>query len=140
MQSWPFLVSRNWLADKETLRTSSAATTKAQLWRSSFIELASKSPVTVPSAVKMGQEDLEHDRASAVKIVQEDLERDVVDHVAEDKQSKEAALRSEQAKRLSLEGSVQTLKEQMNLMQGQLVTAQQQQGTLHGGKRGRHKQ
>ena len=53
--------------------------------------------------------------------------------------SRESALRAEQAKRLSLEGSVQTLKEQMNLMQGQLVTAQQQQGTLHGGsKRGRH--
>lgn len=55
--------------------------------------------------------------------------------------AREGALRAEQAKRLSLEGSVQTLKEQMNLMQGQLVTAQQQQGTLHGGgggKRGRH--
>ena len=50
---------------------------------------------------------------------------------------REGALRAEQAKRLSLEGSVQTLKERMNLMQGQLVTAQQQQGTLHGGtKRG----
>ena len=54
--------------------------------------------------------------------------------------AREGALRAEQAKRLSLEGSVQTLKEQMNLMQGQLVTAQQQQGTLHGGsKRGHHK-
>jgi chromosome segregation ATPase len=49
--------------------------------------------------------------------------------------ARDLALRSEQAKRLSLEGSVQTLKEQMNLMQGQLVTAQQQQGTLHSGRR-----
>ena len=31
-------------------------------------------------------------------MVQEDLERDVVEHVAEDKQSKEAALRSEKTK------------------------------------------
>ena len=30
-----------------------------------------------------------------------------------------------------LEASVHSLKEQMSLMQGQLVTAQQQQGTLH---------
>ena len=42
--------------------------------------------------------------------------------------AREIALRDEQVKRLTLEGSVQTLKEQMNLMQGQLVTAQQQQG------------
>ena len=47
--------------------------------------------------------------------------------------AREIALRDEQVKRLTLEGSVQTLKEQMNLMQGQLVTAQQQQGALHGG-------
>ena len=39
--------------------------------------------------------------------------------------------------RLQLEASVHSLKEQMNLMQGQLVTAQQQQGTLHK-KAGRH--
>ena len=45
--------------------------------------------------------------------------------------TREQALRHEQAKRLTLEGSVQSLKEQMNLMQGQLVTAQQQQGTEH---------
>ena len=51
--------------------------------------------------------------------------------------AKEAALMNEQATRLSLEGSVQSLKEQMSLMQGQLVTAQQQQGTLHK-KGGRH--
>ena len=37
--------------------------------------------------------------------------------------AKEAALMNEQATRLSLEGSVQSLKEQMSLMQGQLVTA-----------------
>ena len=35
------------------------------------------------------------------------------------------------------EASVHSLKEQMSLMQGQLVTAQQQQGTLHK-KVGRH--
>ena len=52
--------------------------------------------------------------------------------------SREQALRQEQAKRLTLEGSVQSLKEQMNLMQGQLVTAQQQQGTLHKGGRKHH--
>lgn len=52
--------------------------------------------------------------------------------------AKEGSLRAEQVKRLTLEGSVSSLKEQMNLMQGQLVTAQQQQGTLH--KRGKHKQ
>ena len=54
--------------------------------------------------------------------------------------AREAALRAEQAMRLSLESSVQGLKEQMNLMQGQLITAQQQQGTLHSGRGGkRHK-
>ena len=52
--------------------------------------------------------------------------------------TREQALRHEQAKRLTLEGSVQSLKEQMNLMQGQLVTAQQQQGTLHKGGRKHH--
>ena len=53
--------------------------------------------------------------------------------------AREVTLREEQAKRLGLEGSVQSLKEQMNLMQGQLVTAQQQQGMLHGGRRkGKH--
>ena len=54
--------------------------------------------------------------------------------------AREASLRAEQAQRLSLEGSVQSLKEQMNLMQGQLVTAQQQQGSLHSGRRksGKH--
>ena len=40
--------------------------------------------------------------------------------------------------RIQLEASVHTLKEQMNLMQGQLVTAQQQQGTLHKKPGGRH--
>ena len=45
--------------------------------------------------------------------------------------TRDAALRSEQALRLSLEASVQSLKEQLNLVQGQLVTSQQQQGTLH---------
>ena len=49
--------------------------------------------------------------------------------------ARETSLRAEQAQRLSLEGSVQSLKEQMSLMQGQLVTAQQQQGTLHSGRR-----
>ena len=53
--------------------------------------------------------------------------------------AREISLQAEQAKRLTLEGSVQTLKEQMNLMQGQLVTAQQQQGTLHGGGGSRRK-
>ena len=52
--------------------------------------------------------------------------------------AKEAALMNEQATRLSLEGSVQSLKEQMSLMQGQLVTAQQQQGTLHSGRHKHH--
>ena len=52
--------------------------------------------------------------------------------------SREQALRAEQAKRLTLEGSVSSLKEQMNLMQGQLVTAQQQQGSLHRGRKGGH--
>ncbi len=52
--------------------------------------------------------------------------------------AKEAALMNEQATRLSLEGSVQSLKEQMSLMQGQLVTAQQQQGTLHAGRHKHH--
>ena len=51
--------------------------------------------------------------------------------------SKEQALRTEQSMRMQLEASVHSLKEQMNLMQGQLVTAQQQQGTLHK-KGGRH--
>ena len=40
--------------------------------------------------------------------------------------------------RYSLESSVQSLKEQMNLMQGQLITAQQQQGTLHSGNGKKH--
>mmetsp|Transcript_55719 Transcript_55719/g.121324 ORF Transcript_55719/g.121324 Transcript_55719/m.121324 type:complete len:160 (-) Transcript_55719:549-1028(-) len=52
--------------------------------------------------------------------------------------AKEAALSTEQARRMQLEGSVQSLKEQMNLMQGQLLTAQQQQGVLHGGKKHHH--
>jgi hypothetical protein len=53
--------------------------------------------------------------------------------------AREVALRTEQATRLTLESSVQGLKEQMNLMQGQLITAQQQQGTLHsGGRRKKH--
>ena len=43
-----------------------------------------------------------------------------------------------QAMRYSLESSVQSLKEQMNLMQGQLITAQQQQGTLHSGHGKKH--
>ena len=51
--------------------------------------------------------------------------------------SKDQALRTEQSMRMQLEASVHSLKEQMNLMQGQLVTAQQQQGTLHK-KGGRH--
>ena len=38
--------------------------------------------------------------------------------------AREASLRMEQSKRLSLEGSVQSLKEQMNLMQGQLYSTQ----------------
>lgn len=45
--------------------------------------------------------------------------------------AKEEALRSETSARIQLEASVHSLKEQMSLMQGQLVTAQQQQGTLH---------
>ena len=49
--------------------------------------------------------------------------------------ARESALRAEQTKALMLQGSVQSLKEQVNLMQGQLVTAQQQQGTLHSGRR-----
>ena len=52
--------------------------------------------------------------------------------------SKEEGLRTEQSMRIQLEASVHTLKEQMNLMQGQLVTAQQQQGTLHKKPGGRH--
>ena len=69
-----------------------------------------------------------------------DDERDRVTVLNETATSREIALREEQARRYSLEGSVSTLKEQMNLMQGQLVTAQQQQGTLHGagGKHGKH--
>mmetsp|Transcript_7706 Transcript_7706/g.15423 ORF Transcript_7706/g.15423 Transcript_7706/m.15423 type:complete len:168 (-) Transcript_7706:301-804(-) len=45
--------------------------------------------------------------------------------------AKEEGLRTEQSMRIQLEASVHSLKEQMSLMQGQLVTAQQQQGTLH---------
>jgi len=45
--------------------------------------------------------------------------------------AKAEALRSETSARIQLEASVHSLKEQMSLMQGQLVTAQQQQGTLH---------
>ena len=52
--------------------------------------------------------------------------------------AREVGLRAEQAMRLSLESSVQGLKEQMNLMQGQLITAQQQQGTLHSGRKKSH--
>jgi hypothetical protein len=53
--------------------------------------------------------------------------------------ARDASVHAEQAKRLSLEGSVQGLREQMNLMQGQLVTAQAQQGQLHSkGHHGEH--
>ena len=52
--------------------------------------------------------------------------------------ARDTSLRAEQAMRFSLESSVQGLKEQMNLMQGQLITAQQQQGTLHSGRGKKH--
>jgi len=55
--------------------------------------------------------------------------------------AREAALRVESERRAQAEGSAMSLKEQINLMQGQLLTAQQQQGTLHAAgrrKSGKH--
>ena len=45
--------------------------------------------------------------------------------------ARDTSLKAERAQRIQAESSVQGLKEQMNLIQGQLLTAQQQQVNLH---------
>lgn len=51
--------------------------------------------------------------------------------------AREAALHDESNRRQQAEASVMGIREQMNLLKGQLVTAQQQQGTLHSAQHGR---
>jgi len=78
--------------------------------------------------------DTEKARAAAQIRLDEELELN--SWLNQTSSAREAALRTEGERRAQAESTVLGLREEMNLLKGQLLTAQQQQGTLHSKRKG----